>query len=550
MFAVYTQLLDELTKKSQGWHFSAMHASSTQLSGFRIKDMVTQMEAAALFPWTYIAGRKQHVIISICIQSRDQHCNTFQSTIGIFLHACNTPEQVVKVLAHMGAMYSTQQLARMLLAAYSYDNLELLLGTRIPTIDKPGDGLLHLTLGILLRLEHGVTLNVLQCSRLFQLPDPEAFDAILITKLEYLPLCTMDLNQSTVAGNIEAIQSMFTQAGVGDPRHLRDLDLVGLTEYVTIIHSGLGTYEPHGHDHLQSVVFVMGLFHLKMAAANTLWCIYPAPKAAWQDETGFMKLQHELIQHILTLLQPDAWWVEVRNRKGFESLEDWAASSPSSQEIMEIADGLARDYVEGEGLDLYKLKCISEATRDEHKNCKQTLRFMHTLYFIYPEGLRQTIRLNILVNPSSKLNEFRAVDWIYTYRGEGSNYTKNRIILETVLRKFALSGISHAHGKKDMTRTFATVLEHIKMLNSNMYSAGCSSRYPVPDKLMEGAAMIQQEDGCGSAARENTTITGDLTGMFIQMDSCPDKMTLHSLTTAEVDCAKEVCACGRGLQRG
>ena len=59
-----------------------------------------------------------------------------------------------------------QELGRTLLASYGYDNFELTLPTSIPTLDKPSDGLIHLTSGALLRLDHGVTLDDLRCSKL------------------------------------------------------------------------------------------------------------------------------------------------------------------------------------------------------------------------------------------------------------------------------------------------------------------------------------------------------------------------------------------------
>lgn len=38
----------------------------------------------------------------------------------------------------------------------------------------------------------------------------------------------------------------------------------------------------------QYVVFVMGLFHLKMVCANAIWCIVIEPKAARDDATSLM----------------------------------------------------------------------------------------------------------------------------------------------------------------------------------------------------------------------------------------------------------------------
>lgn len=500
--------------------------------------------------------QKTTVVISMFMHSTNQRCNALQSIIGIFLHACDTPEKVVKVLARMGisisltsihraikslsqeACHNIRVLGQTLLAAYGFDNFELLLKTGVPTIDKPGEGLLHLISGTLLRLDPEVTLDDLRCSRLLwerselnprasdprpfdpyqtierlyelhlerdrpegalsrrgryrawvfkrtlfkygpeslrqyntQADIPEAIEEIPVRKLEYLPLRTMDLNQSTVTGNIEAIQNMFTQAGVGDPKAPESTSRTGdapvdLTDFVSIMHGDLGTYErvlsamrrrsieDTEYNRLQSVVFAIGLFHFKMAAADAIWRIHVAPDKARLDESSFIKIvgklrpnessrlvanakfrqQHELIGHVSTLLQLDAWRVEVTKRTGFSSLEDWAMSKPSLEDVDAIADGLVRNYVEGEGLDLFKMECDHPRTRDiiqhntmrlqnhlllydelcyamnagdigrveslipawiqifratgKHKYGNYTLRFMHSLHFVYPERLR------------------------------------------------------------------------------------------------------------------------------------------------------------------
>ena len=82
--------------------------------------------------------------------------------------------------------------------------------------------------------------------------------------------------------------------------------MTDISEIVTIIHGDLGTYErllsacrrravEHTpYDRLNSVVFAMGMFHLKMAAADTIWRLLVAPTHARSDETSFMKIAGRL----------------------------------------------------------------------------------------------------------------------------------------------------------------------------------------------------------------------------------------------------------------
>ncbi|TBU50997.1 hypothetical protein BD310DRAFT_792908, partial [Dichomitus squalens] len=84
--------------------------------------------------------------------------------------------------------------------------------------------------------------------------------------------------------------------------------------------------------------------------------------------------------------------------------------------------------------------------------------------------------------------------------GEGSNYTKERILLESVLvliyrnchanmeRNFALPGLSTRHAKKDMRKTFHEILKHMEERGPNEYRARRKSKYIIPDAVGKGAA--------------------------------------------------------------
>jgi hypothetical protein len=127
-------------------------------------------------------SQKKVVMISIMMQSTNQKCNALESVFGIFLHSTNTPEKVISALTHMGisilvdAIHNTVQslsretfhtlhtMGRSLLVAYVYNNFDIDFKKSVPTAEKTGDALEHLTSGDLIMLEHGVTLNDLQCS--------------------------------------------------------------------------------------------------------------------------------------------------------------------------------------------------------------------------------------------------------------------------------------------------------------------------------------------------------------------------------------------------
>ncbi|KAI0743680.1 hypothetical protein C8Q80DRAFT_1107242, partial [Daedaleopsis nitida] len=546
----YVKEIQLLTHQENGWHFDATHTHPDQIRDFQLEDMVTKMFEVA----PEVCDLKTTIILCMAMHSRDTCCNALQSVMGVFLHACNTPDKVVKVLACLGISISLstiryaikslskrsylniKRLGRTLLTSYAFDNFDVLLKTLIATVDGCDNrGLLHTTSGTLLRLEHSVTLEDLKRSQFLwnrsklnlKATDPKPFDplpveAIPVTKLNQVSLRATDISQSTVAGNIDTIQNMYSQAGVGKPTDRSENSgepFVDLEEFVTIIHGNPSTYEHilsalqrqsverTSYNRLSSVVFVMGLFHFKMATADTIWQLLVAPNSARTDETSVMKIadqlrpkessllvsgakfcqQHELIQHVRAVLRLNAWRVEIRKRMK-KSLEKWAELRPLLSEVQEIADCLTENYVEGEELDLYDFAHQLSQQRDivwentmrthhylllygelcyamnegdigrfktllpswipmflacgKHKYSTKTLLFMHTVHFIYPKGLKRAIRYNILVNPSGKPHSFRAVDWMVEllnlyikaiYGGEELNYTKELILLESVL---------------------------------------------------------------------------------------------------------------------
>ncbi|KAI1781686.1 hypothetical protein LXA43DRAFT_908048 [Ganoderma leucocontextum] len=647
----YARAVQNLARVKNGWHFGAARATPAQVRDFRLEDLARSLRSMEPELWTLIF--RTVVVISIFMHAVDQQCNALQSVTGIFLHSCNAPEKLIKVLARMGLSISltsmhraidslsrqshieVETLGRTLLSSHAFDNFDAQINTLVSTVDKPNEGLLHLTSGTLLRLQQA-SLEDLRCSKLIwersernidapdplaslrvllpYLRDPEPVESIPISRLHQTPLRAMDINQSTVSGNIEAVLNIFDQAGLGNPRDHTDGSRVNPEEFVVLVHGDLGTcervtsglhrrsQERTPYDRLQSVVFVPGLFHLKMAAADAIWRLLVSPDGARSDDTSFMKLagelrpnessklvnnakfrqQHELINHVGTILQLDAWRVEIKKQFGHSSLDDWAATKPKLADIQAVADVLARDYVEGEGMNLYAARRREEEVRDriqenttrtlnylllyeelayamnagdigrietvlpawiqmfraagKHKYSHQMLRFWHALYFIYPEGLRRVIRMNILVNPSGKAMEFRAVDWVVEllnlyikviYGGEGPNYTKRRILLESIIvlllrashanfeRNFRLPGLTYAHAKKDMRQTFKDMLARLEKRQPNERVNGRKGTgYTIGDALSEGAATLAREwskprqGRTGEGAREQE-VTGD-----------------------------------------
>ncbi|KAI0699966.1 hypothetical protein BC835DRAFT_1267159, partial [Cytidiella melzeri] len=591
MTAVYSSALHDLLRNNRDLHFNITYAEPQQIREFRVEDMAmtiwkqqpmlwlliyrlvagdmstgdeepgsgrgdsddeadggdNKRAAGDNYPWRSMQGNKLRAmreiktvtILSQLLQSRYMKCNTLQSVMGIFLHSCNTPKKVIKVLACMGISVSLtsihraihsfksecstdiQRLGCTLSASYAYDNFDVKFSTGIPTVDSSEDLMVHLTSGTLIRLEHGVTADDLHCAdelwnkspnnphaknpipflpyqtlqflrtlhpedhdnsaprltrrglfhlylfkkTLFRygpqyfkdlqqsLANPDPVEQIPVCKAHQVPLHAMDINQSKVSGNIDALLEMLTQAGVGDAETAAKAktEMADIGDMVQLVHGDLGTMERvlsamerraidvTSTARLQFVVFVFGLFHLKMAAADALWRLLVTPEQSRKDTTSFMSFvaklrptrtgkltnnatfreQHELINHVGEVLRLDAWRVEAR-RGGYLTLEKWGESKPSLEAIDKFAKTLASEYVEGEGTNLYQQKNRPDTQRDkQHENIMRTHHYLllyEELSYAMNEG--DIGRVETLFRP-----------WIQIFRSVGKHKYATRMLL-------------------------------------------------------------------------------------------------------------------------
>ncbi|KIJ58558.1 hypothetical protein HYDPIDRAFT_73632, partial [Hydnomerulius pinastri MD-312] len=116
----------------------------------------------------------------------------------------------------------------------------------------------------------------------------------------------------------------------------------------------------------QHVIFVPGLFHLKMACADAIWRCFLHPLAAREDETSLMRdvtylrpketgvycskpgfrRMHQLIGHAGTCRRLDCWRAHLHSKNSkYTDLGTFADSKPSLDELRSLADELAQNYV-------------------------------------------------------------------------------------------------------------------------------------------------------------------------------------------------------------
>ncbi|CDO77882.1 hypothetical protein BN946_scf184690.g3 [Trametes cinnabarina] len=317
------------------------------------------------------------------------------------------------------------------------------------------------------------------------LKEPEAVDQIPVVKSKQVPAEGMDVNQSTVQGNADALEHLFRQAGVGDLAETPGV--VPLGDHVVLVHGDLATcervqslqesrsVEQTPWRRFQHVVFLFGLFHLKMACADAIWKIFIKPKAAHEDPTSLMSFvseirpketgkisskpgfrrMHEVIGYVGIASRLDCWRVEVNKCYKATSLEEWGATKPSWQDIENVATSLVKNHVADGRFSEMRMGPVDKRDQQhentllreqyfllyeelayalnagdigrvedcfmpwvfifrgcgKHKYAAQMVKHLHKVHRVFPPGLKRAVQMNMLCNPCGRKHQFRAIDW-------------------------------------------------------------------------------------------------------------------------------------------
>ncbi|KAG2123033.1 hypothetical protein BD769DRAFT_1360080 [Suillus cothurnatus] len=134
-----------------------------------------------------------------------------------------------------------------------------------------------------------------------ELGRPDTVFQIPVHKTHQIPCRSMKIKQSTTDGNVEVVENLLKQGGIGDPAADEEFNLehdVDMSEHVIVIHGDLLTkerldiacesrcIEDTPKNRLQFIIFLPGLFHYKMACADALWRTHIQPKDGRDDEDG------------------------------------------------------------------------------------------------------------------------------------------------------------------------------------------------------------------------------------------------------------------------
>ena len=242
---------------------------------------------------------------------------------------------------------------------------------------------------------------------------PATVHQIPLTKTDQIPMRSMKIKQSSVDGNIDVMENLLRQGGLGDttdPGFSANGD-IDLSDFVLFVHGDLLTkerldtirdsrqIEDTPKNRFQFVVFLLGLFHYKMACVDALWRTYLKEKDGRSDlnstyqhvgilrprETGIMtskpgfRRMHDVVHHELRASILECWRTEA-SAQNMTSLKAFADSKPDWDLVVKMSEDIVRKYVAtAEGLSTSRTH--PETERDQQFE-NQTIRNRDYLLYV------------------------------------------------------------------------------------------------------------------------------------------------------------------------
>ncbi|KAF7309132.1 hypothetical protein MKEN_01115300 [Mycena kentingensis (nom. inval.)] len=189
----------------------------------------------------------------------------------------------------------------------------------------------------------------------------------------------MPIKQSTADGNLQVLENLFRQSGIGEPESpLFSSGDVDFTGFVILAHGDLLTvervYDGRSSRAIEAtqltrashVIVSPGLFHFKMAASDVIWRIYLKPPSSRSDANSLMqhcgilrpnetgkfgqkvgfRAMHDLIQHDIRASMLDCFRQEIHAKHPGMTIEQFASTYPPlALWLRELANQVVKKYI-------------------------------------------------------------------------------------------------------------------------------------------------------------------------------------------------------------
>lgn len=409
-----------------------------------------------------------------------------------------------------------------------------------------------------------------------QIPSPRGVDMIPVFKTQSAPLKSMDYQNSTVDGNINAIINAMQQTGVWDieelKKCLKDIpEMQDVEEVVIFFHGDLGTWERiqsgqirrsierSSRRRLQFIIFIPGLFHVKIACADAIWRIFISPAKLQSDKSSMLAfirlfypsltskissnkagfhIMDDCIVRVGIADRLECWRTYVHNRwLDCDSLDKYAAREPTLQEILSISRELALKYA-SPARTLENMRFSGSLKRDyQYENMLTRID-----YILLYEETAHSIRSGDVGRVEVCLHR-----WIPIFKGTGKHkYATNLLeflidlnfVYPESLKKAVRSNwLCNPTGKPMGFRGVDWLLE-INNLYTKVIYGGSGSNYTVK-RIIEESILIQLYRDCKKvvedqyALKPKTTRHGDpdLVATFAALSRLSQKLNTLTYST-------------------
>lgn len=476
------------------------------------------------------------------------------------------------------------------LYGYVLDNFDVQLKHKAPTVEQSRDTLFHLISGALVKLAHASTdslkyssylwersrlndlrtlpLPHLSVDMLFQLhPDttdtynmdrrerfnawkfmvtlctygpkyfrqflpsikaPENVERIPPVKTTQVPAQSMRFNNSSVGGNINAIEDLLRQGGVEDSE-----------DYVILFHGDVGTgervrsaqlyrsIERTAQRRMQYLIFVPGLFHTEMACAEALHRMFLESKPGHSDDSSFysyvtilfpndsnniannkcsfQKLSDSILR-TATADQLECWRAYSQSvSPDCDTLDKFANRSPSLQDLWRISRTLSQTY-NSTSKDFKRERRKPLKERDQiYKNA-----IARVDYFLLYEETIYSMRHGDVGRLETCLRK-----WILVFRGTGKHkYARmlsefmldvHYVYPEALRKVIRYNWLCNPLGTSDGFRGVDWLLELNNLLTKVIYG-GKSSNYTI-ERIIKESTLIQLYRDCKKVVEDQFLIT-------------------------------------------
>lgn len=375
------------------------------------------------------------------------------------------------------------------------------------------------------------------------IPEHIAVEKIPLSTTESAPLRSMKLQNSTVDGNIEAIIDSMTQTGVWEIADLEKyLKLSGIEEIVIFFHGDLGTWERFhsaqirrsiersSRERLQFIIFLPGLFHVKMACADAIWRIFISPSKLREDKTcmlAFIKLFYPTLTqkivsnkagfHVLDDCivrtgvsdRLECWRIYAQNKwPDCDTLEKFAEKKPSLQDILTISKDLALKYASPKQ-NLENVK-FGDPSRMHIRDYQYENTLIRIDYILLYEHLAHSIRSGDVGGVEICLRR-----WIPIFKGTGKHKYAGSLLEfltdvhfvypEDLKKAVRYNWLCNPSGKPMGFRGVDWLLERNNLLTKVVYG-GSGSNYTV-NRIIKESVLIQLYRDCKSIIEHEYILT-------------------------------------------